>query len=94
MRFDFVYISGDTADIIFQSIKKKRLFEDHVLPVVSPEHLIALKLFAIKNEPGRKLKELADIKEIYELTKLEKGIIYKYLKKYGLEEYYNEIIGE
>ncbi len=94
MRFDFVYISGDTADIIFQSIKKKRLFEDHVLPVVSPEHLIALKLFAIKNEPGRKLKELADIKEIYELTKLEKGIIYKYLKKYDLEEYYNEIIGE
>ena len=94
MRFDFVYISGDTADIIFQSIKKKKLFEDHVLPVVSPEHLIALKLFAIKNEPGRKLKELADIKEIYELTKIKKGIIYKYLKKYDLEEYYNEIIGE
>jgi len=94
MRFDFVYISGDTADIVFQSIKKKNVFEDDDIPVVSPEHLIALKLFAVKNEPGRKLKELADIKEIYELTKIEKDIIHKYLKKYNLEEYYNEIIGE
>ena len=48
----------------------------------------------IKNEPGRKLKELADIKEIYELTKIKKDIIHKYLKKYDLKEYYNEIIGE
>lgn len=91
MRFDFVYISGDTADTIFQSVTRKNVFKDIELPVVSPEHLIALKLFAVKNEPRRKLKELADIKEIYELTEIKKEVIQTYLKKYGLEEFYDEI---
>jgi len=94
MKFDFVYISGYTANAIFNSTMNKSVFEDDEIPVVSPEHLIALKLFAIKNEPGRKLKELADIKEICKLTKIDKSIVNQYLKKYDLEEYYNEIIEE
>ena len=94
MRFDFVYISGDTAETIFKSVMNKNVFEDDNIPVVSPEHLIALKLFAIKNESRRKLKELADIKEIYAHTKVEKSLVNEYLKKSDLEEYYNEIIEE
>jgi hypothetical protein len=62
--------------------------------VVSPEHLIALKLLAIKNEPKRKFKELADIKEVLQHTHLDKEVIRDYFRKYSLEVYYNEIVEE
>jgi len=93
-RIDLVYIGGETANIVFKSTKKKLIFENLELPVVSPEHLIALKLFAIQNEPDRKYRELADIKEIFQLTNLDMDTIQVLFKKYGLEEYYNEITGK
>ena len=94
MRIDLVYIGDETADIVFNSTKKKLVLEHFELPVVSPEHLIALKLFAIQNDPGRKFKELADIKEIVHLTDIDMDTIQLFFKKYGLERYYNEIAGE
>ena len=94
MRIDLVYIGGETANIVFKSTKKKLLLENLELPVVSHEHLIALKLFAIQNEPNRRYKELADIKEIFQLTNLDMGTVREFFKKYGLEEYYYEITGE
>ncbi len=94
VRVDLVYISNETANIIFESTKKKIVLENLELPVVSPEHLIALKLFAIQNEPNRKYKELADIKEVFHLTNLDRSIIQPLFRKYGLEEYYDEITGE
>ncbi|MBW2647787.1 MAG: hypothetical protein JRE23_16775, partial [Deltaproteobacteria bacterium] len=93
-RIDLVYVEGETAQFIFESTSKKLLLENLVLPVVSPEHLIALKLFAIQNDPGRKYKELADIKEIIQLTNPDKTTVLGYFKKYGQEAYYNEITGE
>lgn len=93
-RIDLVYIGGETADIVFKSTYKRLIFQDLEIPVVSPEHLVALKLFAIQNDPNRKFKELADIKEISRLTNIDKDTMLKYFKKYGLEEYYNEIMGE
>ncbi len=93
-RIDFVYIDGATADIIFGSTQKKTFFENTDLPVVGPEHLIALKLFAIQNDPDRKYKELADIKEILRITQVNKDHIQRYFRKYGLEDYYREIAGE
>ena len=94
VRIDLIYVSGETADIIFGSTKDMTIFENFRHPVVSPEHLIALKLFAIHNEPSRKYKELADIKEIYKHTTIDKDDIREYFTKYNLEEYFDEISGE
>ena len=94
VRIDLVYIEGETANIVFKSTKKRLIFENLELAVVSPEHLIALKLFAIQNEPDRKYKELADIKEIFQLTNLDLDAMQVLFKKYGLLEYYDEITGK
>jgi hypothetical protein len=93
-RIDFVYINGETANIIFGALQKKSFFEDSEMPVVSPEHLIALKIFAIKNDPDRKFRELADIREILKNTQVDRDQIRQYFRDYGLEDYYNEIAGE
>ncbi|MEW6102404.1 MAG: nucleotidyl transferase AbiEii/AbiGii toxin family protein [bacterium] len=94
VRIDVVYVGGETANTIFQSTKKKLILENLEIPVVSPEHLISLKLFAIQNDPPRKYKELADIKEIFHLTNFKKNALQRLFKKYGLERYYDEIINE
>lgn len=91
VRIDLVYIDDQTADIVLGSAVKKVIFDDLDIPVVSAEHLIALKLFAISNDPGRKFKELADIKEIFERSDLDRKTVRDYFIKYGLEEYYEEI---
>jgi len=92
IRIDLVYIEGKTAEMIFEGVQKKSLMVQYELPVVSPEHLIALKLFAVRNDPDRKFKELADIKEIMKMTPVNQEEVRVYFKDYGLEEYYYEII--
>lgn len=93
VRIDLVYIGDEAANIVFESTKKRLIFDNLELPVVSPEHLVALKLFAIQNEPDRKYKELADIKEILRLTNLDRETVEALFTKYGLKEYYYEITG-
>ncbi|MFH1379731.1 MAG: nucleotidyl transferase AbiEii/AbiGii toxin family protein [bacterium] len=90
-RIDIMYIDGSTADEIFKSTKNRLLFKDIRLPVVSAEHLIAMKLFAIQNNPERKFKDLADIKEILKYAECNKHDVREYFKKYGQYEYYKEL---
>ena len=93
VRVDVMYVEGETADNIFKSTEKRLIFKDLELPVVSPEHLVAMKLFAIKNNPERKYKDLADIKEILHNTAYNEEIVKGYFKKYEQESYYDELAG-
>ncbi|MEW6186828.1 MAG: nucleotidyl transferase AbiEii/AbiGii toxin family protein [Thermodesulfobacteriota bacterium] len=94
VRIDLVYIDPETAGIIFEASQRKTILGNLELSVVSPEHLLALKLFAVKNDPDRKFKEFADIKELLKMVEMEKDLVYESFKKYGLEDYFDEIAGE
>jgi hypothetical protein len=93
-RVDLMYIDGRTADIMFSDIRRVTLFGKDDLPVVSPEHLVALKLFAAQNDPQRKLKELADIQELLRHISCDMKTIHSYFVKYGFKESYEEVTGE
>jgi hypothetical protein len=54
---------------------EKIVLNDVPVPVVSAEHLIALKLFAAQNNPGRKFRELSDIKEIVNRASVNVAIV-------------------
>ncbi|MBN1575783.1 MAG: nucleotidyl transferase AbiEii/AbiGii toxin family protein [Chitinispirillaceae bacterium] len=94
MRVDVMYLEKGTADIIFKDVRKRVLFENIKIPVVSPEHLIAMKLFAAKHNRERRLKDLADIKEIFAAVNIDKVTIRNYFRRYGLEAYYKDIEGK
>lgn len=70
-RFDFVYVDEKTAEVLMEKVSLKKLSNGELLPVVCPEHLIALKLHTIRNDPDRIYRELADIKEIAKRVKLD-----------------------
>ncbi len=93
-RIDFVYVKGETAKSIFRETRKLLILGDLTLPVVNPEHLIALKVFAMKNNPERSLREMADIKYLISLPEIEMQTVKRYFEKYGQMERYYDIIGE
>ena len=93
-RIDFVYVKGDTAESIFKEAVRILLFDDLTVPVVKPEHIVALKVFAMKNDPDRALREMADIKELLSLPEINLQEVQKYFEKYGQMEKYYDIIGE
>jgi hypothetical protein len=94
VKVDMMYVEGDTADAIFGATEKRLVFKNLELPVVSPEHLIAMKLFAAQNNPERKFKDLSDVKEILLNTRCNRDTVRDYFIKYGQQAYYKEITGE
>lgn len=94
VRVDIMYVEDVTAEDIFNATQDKLIFKGVKIPVVSVEHLVAMKLFAIQNNPERKFKDFADIKEILSRTTFNRETVKEYFYKYGQEEYYEEIVGK
>jgi len=62
--------------------------------VVKPEHIVALKVFAMKNNPERALREMADIKELLRFNEINLKEVQEYFEKYGQMDRYYEITGK
>ena len=90
-RIDFIYVEGETADTILSGARPLLLIDDISVRVVRAEHLIALKVFAIKNDPERSFKEMADLQYLLRLPGLDSEEIRGYFEKYGQMEKYDEL---
>jgi len=93
-RIDFVYVEGDTADSILSDAKSLLVLDDVSIPVVRVEHLIALKVFAMKNDPSRSFREMADIQHLLGIPGIDRDEVRIYFEKYGLMEKYYELTEE
>ena len=90
-RLDFVYVSGETSRLLFESARKLLVSADLSLPVPRVEHLAAMKIQAMKNDPERTYQEMADILFLMRLPGIDKTEIREYFKKQGLADKYDEI---
>lgn len=90
-RVDFVYVFGDTAHVLFENATTKLLFRGISVPVPRPEHLAAMKIVAMKNDPKRSFQEMADIQFLLGLPKIDEDEIRSYFEKHNLLEKYYEI---
>jgi hypothetical protein len=57
-------------------------------------YIVALKVFAIKNDPKRVVREIADIEHLLGLAEIETETAKKYFEKYGQMEKFYDIIGK
>jgi len=80
-----VYIERGTADQVFSGIEVRPGPGGVGIPVPRAEHLAAMKLFGIKNDPQRALQDLEDIRRILELPRVDTEEIRAYFTRYGLE---------
>ncbi len=90
-RLDFVYIGGQTAETIFSNTRLISLSQGISLPVPKPEHIAAMKIFAMKNDPSREYQEMADLQFLLSLPGVDRDKIKEYFKYYGLPERYEEL---
>ena len=63
-RIDFVYVDQDTAEKIFASARRVTILDSIEVLVPKPEHLIAMKVRALKNDPSRQVQDLQDISRL------------------------------
>jgi hypothetical protein len=78
-------VDGDTATRILGSLVMKPGPEGGEIPVPRAEHLAALKIFGVKNEPRRAMQDLEHIRRILELPGVDADEIRGYFTRYGLE---------
>ena len=90
-RIDCIYVEGRTADRLFEGAKEMGAFQGIKVRVPRPEHLCAMKVLAMKNDPSRALQEMADIQHLLELPEIDEGEVRGYFERHGLIEAFHEI---
>ena len=90
-RVDLVYVRGDTASRIFESVQQVSQ-GDRNIHVVRPEHLAAMKVLAMKNDPSRLVSELADLEQLLRIPGVDKEAIRLQFERHGLEGYYHHLL--
>jgi hypothetical protein len=88
---DFVYAGGDTGRKIFAETTLHSGPRGVEIPLPKPEHLVALKILAMKNDPGRTFQEMADIRFLLNLPGIDRHAIQGYFDRYGMGERFNEL---
>jgi hypothetical protein len=89
-RVDLVYLHGETSGRLFAGCRTRPLGGRRVR-VPRPEHLIAMKVQAIANDPARTLRELADIQFLLGLDGVDEAEVRGYFERAGLLDRYDEI---
>jgi hypothetical protein len=90
-RLDCVYVRGSTSDELFAACQARRAPGGLELPLPKPEHLAALKIVAMKNDPGRTFQEMADIRFLLQLPRVDRLEIKRYFERHGLRERFDEL---
>lgn len=90
-RVDFIYVQGDTADRLFDGVRVVPGPSGRSVMVPRPEHVIAMKVQAMKNAPERTWQDMADIGYLLTLAGTDRHEVREYFVKAGLEERWDEL---
>ena len=90
-RVDFVYVRGDTAEALFEQAHLLEGPRGKNVRVASPEHLLAMKVAAMKSDPARAFQELADIRALLRLPGAAHDAARRQFTKYDLLERFREL---
>jgi hypothetical protein len=90
-RVDVVYVRDHTSRGLFEAVRKVAGPKGSIVPVLSAEHLAAMKIFAMKNDPTRTLAELEDIRFLLTLPDIDRDEIRGYFEKHELGDLYADL---
>jgi uncharacterized protein (DUF1330 family) len=89
---DFVYVRGETAEKLFAGCRKAKGPGGLEVLVPSPEHLAALKVISLKNDPARAFRDQEDIRFLLHLPGVDQRAIRGYFERHGLGDRFNDIL--
>lgn len=91
-NLDFVYVRGETAEKLFAGCRRAQGPGGREVPVPSPEHLAALKVVSLKNDPGRAFRDQEDLRFLLHLPGVDQGEVRRYFERHGLGKRFDEIL--
>jgi uncharacterized protein (DUF1330 family) len=89
---DFVYVRGETAEKLFAACHKAKGPGGLEVPVPRPEHLVALKVVSLKNDPDRAFRDHEDLRFLLHLPGVDQGEARSYFEQQGLGERFDDIL--
>ena len=90
-RVDFVYVRGQTQRRLFAEATERPGPGGLLVKVPRPEHLAAMKVLAMKNDPERRLQDLADVQRLLRLPGVDREEVRDQFTRHGLEEDWDEL---
>ena len=93
-RVDFAYVDAPTAERLWATARQLADGHGRTLTVPSPEHLIAMKVHAAKNDPARTLREMADIEHLLRQPGVDPQAARGYFEAAGLLRWYDELLAQ
>jgi hypothetical protein len=89
---DVVYVDAETAGLLFPVCPKRLALGAREAPVPRAEHLAAMKVQAMRNDPSRILPDLADVQYLLRLPGTDRAEVRGYFEKAGLPQWYDRLI--
>jgi len=90
-RLDFIYVEEPTSSVLFSRSTTMEIFPGISALVPRPEHLAAMKVQAMKEDPARTLKDLTDIESLIALPGVDEQEIRRYFERHGLAAKYEQL---
>ncbi len=91
-RVDFVYVRGETSRRVFAEVRWITGPRGRRIPVPRPEHLAAMKIQAMHDDPSRAFQEMADLRALLARTDVDREAIREAFASRGMAERYDEIL--
>jgi len=89
---DIVYMDAETAARLFPRCQRSLELGERVVPVPRAEHLAAMKVQAMRNDPSRLLQDLADVRFLLEHAGTDRDEIRGYFDRAGMLDWYEKLI--
>jgi len=90
-RVDVMYVRNETADRLFASAKELPGPQGRPIVVPKPEHLIAMKVQAMKDAPERVWQDLVDVAYLLGVEGVDRDEVRGYFVRAGLEQRWREL---
>lgn len=90
-RVDFIYVRDETAAKLFAGVVVAPGPAGRPVPVPRKEHLIAMKVQAMKNDPSRTLQDMSDIEYLLKLDGTNRDEVRESFVKARLLERWEEL---
>jgi hypothetical protein len=90
-RVDVVYLHGETAEQLFAAVQRVGGPGGLEMPVPAAEHLAAMKVLAMKNDPQREQQDLADVRFLLGRPDVDRERVREYFPRHGLIEQFRRV---
>jgi hypothetical protein len=88
---DVIYVDQETADRLFPACPRHLKLGNREAPVPRAEHLAAMKVQAMRNDPSRLVQDLADVQYLLRLAGTDRAEVRGYFERAGMLDWYDRL---